>query len=33
MYARVMLNAHTISAVIAGALVGCLTTAWFTSRR
>lgn len=33
MYARVMLNAHTISAVIAGALVGCLTTALFTSRR
>jgi lipid A 1-phosphatase len=33
MYARVMLNAHTISAVIAGALVGCLTTAWFTSPR
>ena len=33
MYARVMLNAHTISAVIAGALVGCLTTAWFTSQR
>jgi lipid A 1-phosphatase len=33
MYARVMLNAHTISAVIAGALVGCLTTAWFTSKR
>jgi len=33
MYARVILNAHTISAVIAGALVGCLTTAWFTSPR
>jgi lipid A 1-phosphatase len=33
MYARVMLNAHTISAVIAGALVGCLTTALFTSPR
>jgi membrane-associated phospholipid phosphatase len=33
MYARVMLNAHTISAVIAGALVGCLTSAWFTSPR
>jgi lipid A 1-phosphatase len=33
MYARVMLNAHTISAVIAGALVGCLTTSCFTSRR
>jgi lipid A 1-phosphatase len=33
MYARVMLNAHTISAVIAGALTGFVTTAWFTSRR
>jgi membrane-associated phospholipid phosphatase len=33
MYARVMLNAHTVSAVIAGALVGCLTTACFTARR
>jgi len=33
MYARVMLNAHTISAVIAGALIGCLTTAWFTSQK
>lgn len=33
MYARVMLNAHTISAVVAGALVGFLTTALFTSRR
>lgn len=33
MYARVMLNAHTISAVIAGALIGCMTAAWFTSPR
>ncbi|MES2319143.1 MAG: phosphatase PAP2 family protein [Pseudomonadota bacterium] len=33
MYARVSLNAHTVSAVIAGALLGCLTAAWFTSRR
>ena len=33
MYARVMLNAHTISAVIAGALIGCLTAACFTSPR
>jgi lipid A 1-phosphatase len=33
LYARVMLNAHTISAVIAGALLGCLTAAWFTSPR
>ena len=33
MYTRVMLNAHTISAVIAGALIGFLTTAIFTSPR
>lgn len=33
MYARVMLNMHTISAVIAGALIGILTTMLFTSRR
>lgn len=33
MYSRVMLDAHTISAVIAGALIGCLTTAFFTSPR
>lgn len=33
MYARVMLNAHTISAVIAGALVGLLVTALFVTRR
>lgn len=33
MYARVMLNAHTISAVLAGALVGTATTLWFTSPR
>ena len=33
MYARVALNAHTVSAVIAGALLGCLTAAWFTSPR
>jgi membrane-associated phospholipid phosphatase len=31
MYARVALNAHTISAVIAGALIGLLTAALFTS--
>ena len=31
MYARVMLNDHTISAVIAGALVGFMCTALFTS--
>lgn len=31
MYARVALNAHTISAVIAGALTGLLTAALFTS--
>lgn len=33
MYARVMLNAHTVSAVVAGALVGIVTTIWFTSPR
>lgn len=33
MYARVMLNAHTISATIAGALLGLLLTALFTTRR
>ena len=33
MYARVMLNAHTVSAVVAGALLGFLTTALFTSPR
>lgn len=33
MYARVALNAYTVSAVIAGALLGCLTAAWFTSPR
>jgi lipid A 1-phosphatase len=33
MYARVMLNQHTISAVIAGALIGFLATAMFTSPR
>lgn len=33
MYARVMLNAHTISATIAGTLIGCLSAAWFTSSR
>ena len=33
MYARVMLNAHTVSATIAGALVGLLITALFTTRR
>jgi membrane-associated phospholipid phosphatase len=33
MYARVMLNDHTISAVVAGALLGILTAALFTSRR
>jgi membrane-associated phospholipid phosphatase len=32
MYARVMLNDHTISAVIAGALLGLLTTALVTSQ-
>lgn len=32
MYARVALNAHTISAVIAGALTGFLSAALFTSR-
>lgn len=31
MAARVMLNAHTISAVVAGALIGFATAAWFTS--
>jgi lipid A 1-phosphatase len=31
MYARVMLNAHTVSAVIAGALAGLLAAALFTS--
>jgi lipid A 1-phosphatase len=33
MYARVMLNAHTVSAVLAGALTGFLMTALFTSPR
>jgi len=33
MYARVMLNAHTISAVIAGCLVGLLVTALFVTKR
>jgi membrane-associated phospholipid phosphatase len=33
MYTRVMLDAHTISAVIAGALVGLLFTALLTTRR
>jgi membrane-associated phospholipid phosphatase len=33
MYARVMLNAHTVSAVLAGALIGIATTLWFTSPR
>ena len=33
MYARVMLNAHTISAVLAGALIGFAMTAVFTSAR
>jgi lipid A 1-phosphatase len=33
MYARVMLNDHTISAVVAGALLGILTAALFTSKR
>jgi lipid A 1-phosphatase len=33
MYTRVMLDAHTISAVIAGALTGGLSTALFTTRR
>lgn len=32
MYARVALDAHTISAVLAGALVGIFTTAVFTTR-
>ncbi|MFN3954335.1 MAG: lipid A 1-phosphatase LpxE [Pararhodobacter sp.] len=32
MYARVMLDEHTISAVIAGALTGMLVTALFTTR-
>jgi lipid A 1-phosphatase len=32
MYARVMLDAHTISAVLAGALVGIFTAALFTTR-
>lgn len=32
MYARVMLDAHTVSAVIAGALTGLLVTAMFTTR-
>lgn len=31
MYARVELNAHTVSAVLAGALIGLLTSAIFTS--
>lgn len=33
MYARVMLNAHTISAVIAGCLIGLLVAALFATRR
>ena len=33
MYARVMLNDHTISAVVAGAMVGFLTAAICTTRR
>lgn len=33
MFARVELNAHTVSAVIAGALVGLLMTAIFTGKR
>jgi lipid A 1-phosphatase len=33
MYTRVMLDAHTISAVIAGALTGGMSTALFTTRR
>lgn len=33
MYTRVMLDAHTISAVVAGAMTGGLSTALFTSRR
>ena len=33
MYSRVMLNAHTISAVITGALIGFLGAALFTSPR
>ncbi|MEZ5752235.1 MAG: phosphatase PAP2 family protein [Paracoccaceae bacterium] len=33
MYARVMLNAHTISAVVAGALIGLLVTALFVTKR
>jgi lipid A 1-phosphatase len=33
MYSRVMLNAHTISAVITGALIGFLCAALFTSAR
>lgn len=33
MYARVMLNEHTVSAVVAGALLGFLTAALCTSRR
>ena len=33
MYARVALNAHTVSAVIAGALIGLISTLLFTSKR
>ena len=33
MYTRVALNAHSVSAVVAGALLGFLMTALFTSRR
>ena len=33
MFARVMLNDHTISAVIAGCLIGLLVTALFVTRR
>lgn len=32
MYARVILDAHTIAAVLTGSLVGVLTTALFTTR-
>lgn len=33
MYARVMIDAHTISATIAGAMTGILVTALFTTKR
>ena len=32
MYARVMLDAHTISAVISGAMTGMLVTTLFTTK-